>query len=265
MNLSASQHRLLIWFRLRACNKHNTFIHTVSLLSVSQLNVCYGAIEAVKNVDISVEQGELVALLGANGAGKSSVLNSIVGLVPIDSGTVLFDSEDVSHTATEQLVRKGITLSPEGRRIFSSLSVAENLQLGAYGRARRSGIAATYARVFELFPVLKEREYQLAGTLSGGQQQMLAIGRALMIDPTLLLLDEPSLGLAPQVVETIFELIVTLRNQGITILLVEQNVAMSLDIIDRGYVMSNGKIAAVGTADELKSSHVVEKAYLGSC
>lgn len=216
------------------------------------------------DVSMSVERGELVALLGANGAGKSSVLNSIVGLVPVAGGTVTFEDQTISHMATELLVRKGITLSPEGRRIFSTLTVAENLQLGAYGRASKDGVAESYNKVLSLFPILREREKQLAGTLSGGQQQMLAIGRALMIDPKMLLLDEPSLGLAPQIVETIFELIVTLRDQGITILLVEQNVAMSLDIIDRGYVMSSGKIVAEGTASDLKSSNVVEQAYLGS-
>ena len=216
------------------------------------------------DVSLNVERGELVALLGANGAGKSSVLNSIVGLVPVAGGTVTFEDQTISHMATELLVRKGITLSPEGRRIFSTLSVAENLQLSAYGRASKDGVAESYNKVLSLFPILREREKQLAGTLSGGQQQMLAIGRALMIDPKMLLLDEPSLGLAPQIVETIFELIVTLRDQGITILLVEQNVAMSLDIIDRGYVMSSGKIVAEGTASDLKSSNVVEQAYLGS-
>ena len=235
----------------------------MSLLSVSQLSVCYGAVEAAVDVNMTVGRGELVALLGANGAGKSSVLNSIVGLVPVAKGTVEFESETISHMATELLVRKGITLSPEGRRIFATLTVAENLQLGAYGRAKKNGVAESYERVLSLFPILKSREKQLAGTLSGGQQQMLAIGRALMIDPKMLLLDEPSLGLAPQFVETIFDLIITLRDQGITILLVEQNVAMSLDIIDRGYVMSSGRIVAEGTAEELKSSNIIEQAYLG--
>ncbi len=236
----------------------------MSLLSVNNLNVCYGAVEAVTDVNMVVEQGELVALLGANGAGKSSVLNSIVGLVPIAGGTVTFDSHTISHLATEALVKKGITLSPEGRRIFATLTVAENLQLGAYSRTGASKVLDSYERVLSLFPILKERATQLAGTLSGGQQQMLAIGRALMIDPKMLLLDEPSLGLAPQIVETIFDLIVTLRGQGITILLVEQNVSMSLDIIDRGYVMSSGTIVAAGTASELKASNIIEQAYLGA-
>ena len=236
----------------------------MSLLSVTNLQVRYGAVEAVRGVDIEVGQGELVALLGGNGAGKSSTLNAIVGLVPASGGRVDFLATDISDLPTEMLVRKGITLSPEGRRVFAGLTVAENLSLGTYGRADRGGIADTYARVYELFPILKERGNQLAGTLSGGQQQMLAIGRALMIAPKLLLLDEPSLGLAPQIVETIFELIATLRDQGITILLVEQNVAMSLDIVDRGYVMAGGRIVAAGTAAELNSSNIVEEAYLGT-
>ena len=236
----------------------------MTLLSVTGLNVRYGAVDAVRGVDLSVGQGELVALLGANGAGKSSTLNAIVGLIPTASGRVDFLGRDITRLPTEMLVRKGITLSPEGRRVFASLTVAENLLLGAYVRADRSALSGTYAWVFELFPILRERRDQLAGTLSGGEQQMLAIGRALMIKPKLLLLDEPSLGLAPRIVEIIFELIATLHGQGITILLVEQNVAMSLDIIDRGYVMASGRIVAAGTAAELGSSHIVEQAYLGA-
>ena len=236
----------------------------MSLLSVDNLTVHYGAVGAVKGIDLVVEQGELVALLGANGAGKSSTLNAIVGLVAASGGDIRFESQPINRLATEVLVRRGVTLSPEGRRVFGSLTVAENLLLGAYGRRNRDGLSSTYSRVFELFPILAERRQQLAGTLSGGQQQMLAIGRALMIDPRLLLLDEPSLGLAPQLVESIFELIATLREQGTTILLVEQNVAMSLDIIDRGYVMSGGRIVAGGSAAKLKSSNIVEQAYLGT-
>ncbi len=234
------------------------------MLSVSGLKVAYGAVEAVRGIELSIEQGELVALLGANGAGKSSSLNALIGLVPASGGRVSFLSEDITGLPTEQLVRKGMTLSPEGRRVFASLTVGENLRIGAYGRMDRRSLSESYERVFSLFPILKERETQLAGTLSGGQQQMLAIGRALMIEPRLLLLDEPSLGLAPQIVETIFELIAMLRRQGITILMVEQNVAMSLDIIDRGYVMAGGRIVAAGSAQELKSSSVVENAYLGA-
>ncbi len=236
----------------------------MSLLSIDTLKVRYGAVEAVRGISLNVEEGELVALLGANGAGKSSSLNAVIGLVPVDDGHVEFNGQDISHVATEMLVRQGITLAPEGRRIFAGLSVLENLRLGAYGRRDKANISSTYDRVFDLFPILKDRQQQLAGTLSGGQQQMLAIGRALMCEPRMLLLDEPSLGLAPQIVETIFELVATLRRQGITILLVEQNVAMSLDVIDRGYVMSGGRIIDSGTASELKSSHIVEQAYMGT-
>ncbi len=236
----------------------------MSLLAVKSLSVHYGAVAAVKGIDIVIEQGELVALLGANGAGKSSTLNAIVGLASVTDGEVIFASQIINKLPTETLVRQGITLAPEGRRVFSSLTVAENLLLGAYGRKDRSGLSSTYERVFGLFPILAERRKQLAGTLSGGQQQMLAIGRALMIDPQLLLLDEPSLGLAPKLVDSIFELIAALREQGTTILLVEQNVAMSLEIIDRGYLMAGGKIVAAGNADDLKSSNVIEQAYLGA-
>ncbi|MCW2307495.1 ABC transporter ATP-binding protein [Rhodobium gokarnense] len=234
------------------------------LLTVSDLKVRYGPVEAVRGVSLNVEEGELVALLGANGAGKSSTLNAIVSLVPAAEGSISFRGNDVTKLPTEMLVRRGITLCPEGRRVFSGLTVAENLRLGSYGRADTSTLSDSYDQVFQLFPILKEREHQFAGTLSGGQQQMLAIARALMIDPKLLLLDEPSLGLAPQIVESIFELIAKLRAQGITILLVEQNVAMSLDIIDRGYLVAGGAIVASGTAEELKSSNIVEEAYLGA-
>ncbi len=234
----------------------------MALLSIAGLTVRYGAVEAVKGVDLQVERGELVALLGANGAGKSSTLNAIVGLADTAAGKVLLHDADITGQPTETLVRRGITLAPEGRRVFAGLTVAKNLRIGAYCRA--GDLAESYARVFELFPILKDRRNQLAGTLSGGQQQMLAIGRALMIEPEILLLDEPSLGLAPQIVDTIFELIARLRKGGITILLVEQNVAMALDIVDRGYVMAGGRIVAAGSAEDLKSSNIVEEAYLGA-
>ena len=233
------------------------------LLTVSNLKVRYDAIEAVTGVDLAVEPGEIVALLGANGVGKSSTLNAIVGLTSSTEGVIEFDSEEITRQPTETLIRKGITLVPEGRRVFAGLTVTENLILGAYVCNNRSKLEETYARVFDLFPILHQRQQQLAGTLSGGEQQMLAIARALMSEPKMLLLDEPSLGLAPQIVERIFELIVTLHQQGITILLVEQNVAMSLDIIDRAYVMVGGRIVDTGTASELKSSDLVQQAYLG--
>lgn len=236
----------------------------MALLDVRNLSVRYGAVEAVRGVDLIIEQGEIVALLGANGAGKSSTLNAIVGLVPAYGGEVVFEDKTISGMATEMLVRHGITLTPEGRRVFGSLTVEENLLLGAFplqkNKAQRT---QNIEHMFALFPILAERRAQIAGTLSGGQQQMLAIGRSLMMSPRLLLLDEPSLGLAPQIVDTIFEQIVALRASGITILLVEQNVAMSLEIANRGYLMASGAIVMGGTADELRSSHLVEQAYLG--
>ena len=236
----------------------------MALLAVSDLKVRYAAIEAVSGVDITVESGEIVALLGANGVGKSSTLNAIVGLTGNSEGFIEFDSQDISRQPTETLIRKGISLVPEGRRVFAGLTVAENLTLGAYIRKDRSRLEQTYTQVFQLFPVLQQRQQQLAGTLSGGEQQMLAIARALMSQPKMLLLDEPSLGLAPQIVETIFELIAGLRQQQITILLVEQNLALSLDIADRGYVMAGGRIVDQGSADQLKSSDLVKQAYLGA-
>lgn len=238
------------------------------LLSVTDLRVRYDQVDAVRGVDLQVAEGELVALLGANGAGKSSTLNAVVGLVPAEPGLQrYFGGEDVSTAATETLARQGLILVPEGRRVFASLTVAENLLVGGYGRrpavASRRGFAVSNEQVYELFPVLWQRRAQPAGTLSGGEQQMLAIARALMGEPRLLLLDEPSLGLAPQVVETIFELIVTLRRQGLTILLVEQNVALSLQIVDRGYLMAGGRIVAADSAAALRASRLVERAYLG--
>lgn len=236
----------------------------MALLDVKDLKVHYGAVEAVRGIDLTVEEGEVVALLGANGAGKSSTLNAIVGLVPKHAGSIRFAEEDIGGMATEFLVRLGVTLTPEGRRVFGTLTVEENLTLGGLplGRAQEQR-RRNFDHMFELFPILAERRGQLAGTLSGGQQQMLAIARSLMMSPKLLLLDEPSLGLAPQIVETIFETITDLRKAGITILLVEQNVAMSLDVVDRGYVMSAGTIATSGTAADLSSSNLVEEAYLG--
>ena len=234
----------------------------MALLSITGLTVRYGAVEAVRGVDLQVERGELVALLGANGAGKSSTLNAIVGLADTAGGRVMLNDAEITSQPTETLVRQGITLAPEGRRVFAGLTVAENLRIGAY--CRPGDLTDAYERVFDLFPILKDRRNQLAGTLSGGQQQMLAIGRALMIEPEILLLDEPSLGLAPQIVDTIFELIAKLRQGGITILVVEQNVAMALDIVDRGYVMAGGRIVADGSAEDLKSSNLIEEAYLGT-
>lgn len=233
-----------------------------AILSVADLRVRYGAVQAVRGIALDVGQGEIVALLGANGAGKSSTLNAIVGLAP-STGEIMFEGDSIAGVPTERLVRRGLTLTPEGRRVFGSLSVAENLRLGAFPVADAAERAQNLDRMLTLFPILAERRGQLAGTLSGGQQQMLAIARSLMMSPRLLLLDEPSLGLAPKIVDTIFEQIEGLRSAGITILLVEQNVAMSLEVADRAYVMASGEIAASGTAEELAASHLVEAAYLG--
>jgi branched-chain amino acid transport system ATP-binding protein len=232
------------------------------LLSVAGLTVRYGAIQAVRGIDLAVEAGEVVGLLGANGAGKSTTLKAIVGLVPF-GGDIGFDGESLQGQPTEQIVRKGVTMVPEGRRVFPSLTVMENLTLGAAACPDSGAAARNRAEVIELFPILAERRDQRAGTLSGGQQQQLAIGRALMSQPRLLLLDEPSLGLAPQIVDSIFELILRLKQRGQTILLVEQNVAAALDIADRAYVLANGAISMSGAAESLRASEQIARAYLG--
>lgn len=234
-----------------------------SLLSVQSLKVSYGPIEAVRGVDFEIREGEIVAFLGANGAGKSSTLNALVGLAPVASGKVIFKGEDITDWAPESLAPAGMTLSPEGRRVFGALTVAENLRMGAYTITDKETLKTAWERVYTLFPILFERRDQFAGTLSGGQQQMLAVGRALMCNPRLLLLDEPSLGLAPKIVGQIFNLISVLRDQGVTLAVVEQNVSMALDIADRGYVFGNGEIVASGTASELAQSSAVQSAYLG--
>ena len=233
------------------------------MLSVSDLDVSYGAVRAVQSLSLTVSEGEIVTLLGANGAGKSSTLSALMGLVPTAGGRVVFDGRTISGFAPERIVRLGMTLTPEGRHVFPNLTVDENLALGRATRRDREGIEETRRELFALFPVLKERHSQLAGTLSGGEQQMLAIARSLMSRPRLLLLDEPSLGLAPQVVDAIFELIPRLREGGLTILLVEQSVDQALEIADRGYVLRNGEIAMAGTAGELTASSGVERAYMG--
>lgn len=234
-----------------------------SLLSVQSLQVRYGPIEAVRGVDFEINEGEIVAFIGANGAGKSSTLNALVGLVPVASGKVAFRGEDITDWAPETLAPAGMTLSPEGRRVFGALTVSENLRMGAYSIKEKEVVEAAWERVYTLFPILHERRDQFAGTLSGGQQQMLAVGRALMSNPSLLLLDEPSLGLAPKIVGQIFELISLLRDQGVTLALVEQNVSMALQIADRGYVFASGEIVASGPASELARSDALQSAYLG--
>ena len=235
----------------------------MSLLEIHDLSVRYGPVAAVRGVDLHVEAGEIVALLGANGAGKSSLLGAVAGLHPPAAGRISFDGAQIGGLPAERIVRLGIALAPEGRRVFPRLSVADNLRLGAASRRDRDGIAADRARVLELFPVLQERLWQAAGTLSGGQQQMLAIGRALMSRPRLLLLDEPSLGLAPIIVAQIFELIGQLRRDGVTVLLVEQNAHRALALADRAYVLATGRIETSGTAAEVRASSGIERAYLG--
>jgi len=234
----------------------------MSLLSIDRLIVNYGAINAVCGVSLEVSRGEVVALLGANGAGKTTTLSAVTGLIPSSGGSVMFDGAHCRGVSTERLVRAGMTMVPEGRRIFATLTVDENLTLGGaiHGTDRREALRR---EMFALFPILHERMQQWAGTLSGGQQQQLAIARSLMSDPKLLIMDEPSLGLAPQIVAEIFELIARLRRDGRTILLVEQNVAKALEIADRGYVLVNGRIAFHGTAAELLASKEIEHAYLG--
>jgi branched-chain amino acid transport system ATP-binding protein len=233
------------------------------LLVVEELVVHYGPITAVRSVSLRVQQGEIVALLGANGAGKSSFLNAVAGLVPISGGRVLFRDELVSRLPPERIVARGLSLTPEGRRVFPRLSVDVNLRLGAAIQRDREKRRATRERVLDLFPVLSDRLDQDAGTLSGGEQQMLAIGRSLMANPSLLMLDEPSLGLAPLIVDRIFELMGRLRDEGTTLLLVEQNVDRALLVADRAYVLKSGEVEAEGPADELRRSADIERAYLG--
>ena len=235
-----------------------------ALLEVSNLTVTYGAVEAVRGVDLTVAKGEIVTLLGANGAGKSSILNALVGMAPRKAQALRFRGQSIATLPTEMIVRQGMTLVPEGRRIFPTLTVAEHLLLGGAKHAARGSLAETEADMLALFPILRERLHQKAGSLSGGEQQMLAIARALMSSPDLLLLDEPSLGLAPQVVDRIFALISDLRDRGLTILLVEQNVALALEIADRGYVLVNGRIEITGSAADLAASPEIRDAYLGA-
>lgn len=234
-----------------------------TLLEVTDLSVAYGKIVAVKGISFTVEKGEIVTLIGSNGAGKSTTLRTISGLLAPKSGTVTFKGELISGMQGHDVVKKGITQSPEGRRIFPRMTVSENLDLGAFLRNDKGEIAADYDRVFELFPRLRERLTQKAGTMSGGEQQMLAVARAMMGRPELLLLDEPSMGLAPVLVELIFDTIVKIREQGTTILLVEQNALAALDVADRAYVLESGSVKMSGKASDLASNDEVTKAYLG--
>lgn len=232
-----------------------------NILEVKDLNVSYGGIKAVKDISFTVESGEIVTLIGANGAGKSSTLRSIVGLVKPESGEIIFAEKAMASLSTDQIVREGITLVPEGRRVFSDLTVLENLKIGAY--MRKDSLEEDIKWVYDLFPRLKERSWQLAGTLSGGEQQMLAIGRALMSRPKLIMMDEPSLGLAPIIVQGVFDIIREINKQGVTILLVEQNANMALKAAHRAYVMETGRITLSGTGKELAENEEVRAAYLG--
>jgi branched-chain amino acid transport system ATP-binding protein len=233
-----------------------------TILKVDDINVYYGSIHAIKGISFEVEEGEIVTLIGANGAGKSTTLNTIAGLLHSRTGSVSFLGENLSRVAPHKIVEKGLALVPEGRRIFLQMTVQENLEMGAY-TAPAAGVAADLEKVFTLFPRLQERRRQVAGTLSGGEQQMLAMGRALMSRPRLLMLDEPSMGLAPILVEQIFDIIGNLHKTGSTILLVEQNAQAALSIADRGYVLETGKIVTSGTGGELLDSPAIKKAYLG--
>lgn len=234
-----------------------------NILEIRDLVVSYGGIEAVKGISLDVEQGKIVTLIGANGAGKSTTLKAISGIVKPKSASIKFNGEELVGKSPDYIVSKGITLVPEGRRVFPNLTVLENLKIGAYLRKDKEKIKADIHHVYELFPRLKEREWQLAGTLSGGEQQMLAMGRALMSRPKLLMLDEPSMGLAPILVEQIFDIIKLLHKEGTTILLVEQNAQMALSVADRAYVLETGKITLSGTGEELIRSDEIRRAYLG--
>ena len=233
-----------------------------TILKVDNINVYYGAIHAIKGISFEVNEGEIVTLIGANGAGKSTTLQTISGLLRSRTGSIEFNGENISHVPAHKLVYKGLAQVPEGRRIFLQMSVEENLEMGAFTQ-KNAGIDADIESVYEQFPRLRERKKQIAGTLSGGEQQMLAMGRALMSHPKLLMLDEPSMGLAPILVEQIFDIIRQLHKNGTTILLVEQNAQMALSVADRAYVLETGKITLSGTGKELAQSEQVQKAYLG--
>lgn len=232
-----------------------------SVLKVDNINVYYGSIHAIKDISFEVNKGEIVTLIGANGAGKSTTLNTITGLLRSKTGSVSFNGEVISHLPAFKIVGKGLALVPEGRRIFQQMTVRENLDMGAFTES--SSFDKNLQMVYEQFPRLKEREKQIAGTLSGGEQQMLAMGRALMSTPDLLMLDEPSMGLAPILVEQIFDIIANLHKAGTTILLVEQNAQAALSIADRGYVLETGRIVTSGSGAELLNSPAIKKAYLG--
>ncbi len=234
------------------------------MLEIKNLNVYYGAVHAIKGISLKVEDGELVSLIGANGAGKTTTLHTISGLIPAASGEILLDGQNLQKTPAHNIIKMGMSHVPEGRHVFARMTVEENLMMGAYIENDRRKIEKNIEMVYGHFPRLKERRRQLAGTLSGGEQQMLATGRALMTDPKIVLMDEPSMGLSPLLVKDIFAIIEELHKSGITILLVEQNAKMALAISDRAYVLETGKIAMEGTAKELSEDDGVRKAYLGA-
>ena len=235
----------------------------MALLEVEGVEAAYGRIRALKGISLAAEKGEIVALIGSNGAGKTTTLRTISGLMHPAAGRIVFDGKDITNEAPDRIVERGICQSPEGRRLFTRMTVIDNLKMGAYTRRNGSAIKKDMDRVFELFPRLKERRNQIAGTLSGGEQQMCAMGRALMASPKLLMLDEPSLGLSPILVETIFNIVHEINAQGIPVLLVEQNAHKALEIAHRGYVLETGSIVQTGTGKELLESEEVQKAYLG--
>ncbi len=236
----------------------------MSLLKVTNLVVSYGGIEALKGISFEVEQGQIVTLIGANGAGKSTTLRTISGLVRPKDGRVYFEGRDITDYGTQKIVETGIAMVPEGRRVFPNLTVLENLRIGAYLRKDKEVIEQDIQYVYELFPRLKERSWQLAGTLSGGEQQMLAVGRAIMTRPKMVMMDEPSLGLAPLVVKDIFRIIHTLKGTGMTVLLIEQNANAALHACDYAYVLETGRITMSGTGEELLASKAIQEAYLGT-
>jgi branched-chain amino acid transport system ATP-binding protein len=235
----------------------------MTLLEVEDIHTFYGAIEALRGVSLKVEEGEVVTIIGSNGAGKSTTLRSISGLTPARAGKVMFEGQDITRVPAHEIVDHGIALAPEGRHCFARMTVRENLDLGAY-RRRDGEIDEDLERVFDLFPRLKERERQKAGTMSGGEQQMLAIGRALMARPKLLMLDEPSMGIAPILVQRIYETIVEINRQGVSILLVEQNANYALDVSKRGYVLETGEVALSNESEQLRNDPAVQRAYLGT-
>ena len=236
------------------------------MLRIQNLNAGYGSLNVLRRVSLHVKAGEIVTIIGANGAGKSTLLRTITGLLQAGSGQILFQGEDIQRVPPEQVVFRGCSLVPEGRQVFAAMPVKENLLLGAYvqyKRGRHDEVASDLERVFALFPVLKQREHQLAGTLSGGEQQMLAIGRALMARPSLIMLDEPSMGLAPLIVKDIFRIITRIRDEGSTVLLVEQNARSALKIANRGYVLETGRVILEGEAGDLLANREIQRAYLG--